>query len=154
MGHSRTCQPIIWKMRCTVFFEPEQVRRHAIPERWRFFNHRLDRFGELRIDLRGATSRISGNGASTHAKPAAQLGEQYHNSVSNQALLDKKDQFSSSCNRTCNFFDHAARDRLSVSFFEVLQPAFVLSSGLECRALPIPRLASPIHCSNSEGIGS
>jgi hypothetical protein len=62
-----------WKMRCTVLVEVEQVSHDAITGRRVLLDHRLDGFGESRIDRRCRLGRPVIQRPTRYAEPLAQL---------------------------------------------------------------------------------
>src|SRR5690606_24807683 len=87
-----------------VLVHAKQRSHRAVTKRGLGLDHRLDRCGQLGVDLCRCLGRLVVRRTPRHLKPAAELGHGDYETFVLQALLDRAHQLSSFPSREANFF--------------------------------------------------
>ena len=87
-----------------VLAEPKQIRHRSVAERWVLLDHRLDRFGKLRIDFGFGVIHLVVKGAPRNVELATQPAHTGNHAIIAQALMRAKDHFPCWSSKACCFF--------------------------------------------------
>ncbi len=157
-GRLRTCQPMSWKTRCTVFFvEVQQMRHRPVSKRRVLIHQGLDGFDKLLLQLGLLLRGLAVDRAPGNAKPFAQPDQTDLHAFFFQSLLKAQEHFPSSLpSREASFF--LAFLRATPASLRRTPPADQPAGAHNVprcpgawRAFSMPFLASSTHSSSYEG---